>query len=287
MSFRRILIFVLVIVLEASLPRKALAEQVAYLSPQCPRTPEGMKYFSLGADFHFGRNGVTPSDALAEAYYEKTLRLGDSAAALNLGRLYQSMGLNRYDSPYRHAFAVRVFEEAAAMGCPDGYLALANAYSLVFSSLKDEKKSLHYLKLAVEHGSITAKAVYGKRLYSEGSEEKDPAKKDMGLALLEESLREGNGHVAKELAMKYRILGRAEDMIEALRQGCRLGSKKSLFSMFYVYGGDWFYGQPRDEKRLQRVRELYDSIADKDPIKPIPDFDKLVPPRPVAPVKKW
>ena len=285
MSCKYVLAFVVIAAL--SFPAAAFGEQVGYLSPQCPRTPEGMEYFARGADFDFGRNGVVSSNSRAEMYYEKALRLGDSAAAMNLGALYQSMGLNKYDELYRHSLAVRFFEQATAMGCPDGYLALADAYSLIFSPLYDEKKSLEYLILAVEQGSITAKGIYGKRLCDEAGKDKDAAKRERGIALMEESLKDGNGHVAPDLASAYRIAGRAEDMVEALRQGCRLGSKKSLFSAHYLYSDDWFFKQPKDEKHMRLILDLYDSISDYDPIKPIPDFDKLVPPRPVVSVKKW
>ena len=284
MKSRRI--FALVVLVALALPCAALAEQVSYISPQCPRTPAGMEYFARGADFHFGRNGTPYSVSRAELCYEKALRLGDSAAAINLGDLYQGQRMNRYDTLYRHSFAVRAFEQAVAMGCPDGYLALAGAYSMGFSPLDDAAKSLKYLQLAAERGSITGKGTYGKRLCGEGRDEKDDAKRARGLALMEESLREGNGHVAPDLAMEYRILGRAEDMIEALRQGCRLGSKESLSHLGDVYAGDWFYKQPRDEEYMRRIMTLRDSIQDKDPIKPISDFDTIIPPRPVVPVEK-
>ena len=105
-----------------------------------------------------------------------------------------------------------------------------------------------------------------------------------GRQWMRKALELGYGDAGVSLSRSYAGERNAQKMIESLRAGAGMGSTKCLMRLFLTYR-QGYYGQAVDEEYANCFIKLHDAIDEFDPPKPIKDFDKLCPPRPVQPYK--
>ena len=283
--------FFLLLLAAGFIATAAHAKQGRYVSAECPRGGEAAKAITEQAiDFERGRKGIRADISRAEELFEKALRQGDAAAALNLGLIYRANYSPRPDARARQRFSVAMYRQAIDMGCPEGYQNLADAYENGWGVVRDSEKALEMWRTAADKGGLDAMAGYGDYLVSLAApirgnvlQEERRRLRAEGKALMEESLRRGNGHAAGPLSRYYDVYeDDTEAMIRVLREGSRLGSMDALYSLYFIYRGG-LSGQPKDEAYADRIYRVRASIDEDVYPRPIPDFDRLVPPRKVLP----
>ncbi len=248
------------------------------VSQQCPTGgPEADKIFQLAVDYHKARKGMPWDLAKAEELYEEALAMGSAKAALNLGLIYRQDYYSRPHQAERLKYMMALFEYAEEMGCPEALTMQAEAYWEGWGVRKDQKKAEALIRKAAEKGSLMSITNLGSNLYDDGRHEE-------GKAWLEKALKLGCGNAGEFLAQIYRREKNAEKMIYYLREGAKLGSAECLLSLSLIYNmGN--YGQPKDREYEKKIDKVAASFDAKEAPKPIPNFDELVPPRPVLPWK--
>jgi TPR repeat protein len=249
--------------------------QPLFISSQCPTGgPEAEKLFQLGVDYHKARKGRPYNLKTAEKFYNEAMKMGNAKAAINLGLMYRQNDPNETEG----LNYIERFEWAADQGCPEGFFALAEACDMGWGVPRNPEKAKRLMQKAAEEGCLAAMAQHGERLYREG-------KKEEGKQWVQKSLELGNGDAGAVLSLIYHAERNSEKMIESLRSGGRLGSRGCINDLADIYyNGD--YGQKKDEQYAQKMISLFESIDDKEYPQPIPDFDELIPPKPVEPYAK-
>ncbi len=254
------------------------SRQGIVMSQQCPTGGEqAEELYQLGRQYRYG-HGVPIDKAQAEKLFKQALAMGNAKAAIQIGQMYMWDFSLLYSEAKREKYMIAMYEQAAKMGCPEAYLSLAECYEKGWGVKADKQQALALLAKAAEMGSPKAMEYYGVILVKNGQVEN-------GRKLLERSMALGNGDAGVGIATIYQFYQKdAGGLIEALRAGARLGSKACIQHLTLIYlDGD--FGQAEDEAYASRLDELYESMNDFYPPKPIPDFDTQFPPKPILPFK--
>lgn len=176
----------------------------------------------------------------------------------------------------RLEYSVGLLNKAVEMGCPEALYALAEYYSFGWGVLEDSGKAEALVKQAAAEGSFSATLELAEKLDESGEEEQ-------ARIMLEATLALGNGDAGAPLSIIYWARKDAANQIRVLRTGASMGSLNCLYKLEITYGGD---GQPKDEQYIKSIAQLIASIDDKEAPKPIKDFEKLLPPKPIVPFTK-
>jgi TPR repeat protein len=267
----------------------AAPAQPIVLSRKCPTGgAEGEKLFREAQDYENARNGAEPDFFKAERLYEQALIKGNAPSALYLGRMYrQSFSEVPSHSP-RLRFQVALFEQAISMGCPDGYLFLAEAYQNGWGARAGMAAVWQLVKTGAEKGSMAAMTAWGANLYFENRYEKGvqaEVRRAEAKDWLEKALKQGYGEAGHELAIIYRMYEQdPENAIRVLREGGRLGNAACLYMLAGIYrrGED---GQPQDLDYAEMADTLRRNIDLTQIPTPISHFSEWLPPRQVLPYR--
>lgn len=267
----------------------AASIQPIVLSAKCPTGgAAGERLFQEGMDYENARKDVEPDFFRAERLYEKALTRGNAKAALYLGRMYRHTFMKVPGYSPRLQFQVALFERAVSMGCPDGYLFLAEAYQNGWGVKRDMNTAWRLVKEGAEKGSMAAMTAWGTNLYFQNRYEKGEeaqTKREQAKAWLEKALRQGYGNAGHELAIIYRMYEYdPKNAIRVLREGARLGNVDCLYMLAGIYrrGED---GQPKDPAYADVADALRREIDVKEAPKPIGNFSKWLPARQVMPYR--
>ena len=278
--------------------RDARDSQMPAYSAQCPTGgPEAVTLFELGNDYHYGRlEGRQWDRDKAARYYEEAARLGNARALIELGNLYRANDTHFtrvHPKKARHA-AHHIYRDLAAdlylgaweMGCPEGLGYLADDYysyrRLGWSV--HEQKAVQLLGMAAYAGSLQDMVAHGASRWKEASEQGKPELYEEGKAFMERALALGYGYAGVPLSVSYSIKeGNIEDAIRVLRAGAALGSTGCLYHLAEMYrpGSRGVAGQKKDEAYAKQVLALKRGIDDNYDPKPIANFDRLLPPKPI------
>lgn len=261
--------------------------QPIVFSPQCNRGGnESESFFQQAVDIENARKDEQPDFFKAERLYEQALSKGNAKAALFLGRIYRQNYAKIPAYSARLQFQVGLFEQAIAMGCPDGYLFLAEAYQNGWGVKASLNTAWRLVKEGAEKGSMAAMTAWGSNLYFQNRFDKAElaqTQRAEGKAWLEKALKNGYGDAGHELAMIYRMYERdPKNAIRALREGARLGNVDCLYMLAGIYrrGED---GQPKDTVYADAADELRRGIDLTATPKPIGNFSRWLPAREVMP----
>lgn len=273
----------------AAFPLFAASLQPLVFSAKCPAGgAAGEKLFMAGMDYEYARKGVEQDFFRAERFYQQALDKGSARAALYLGRLYrQSYAGRPFYTPRLH-FQTALFEQAISMGCPDGYLFLAEAYQNGWGVKASLSTAWQLVREGAMRGSMAAMTAWGTNLYFENRYEKGAqaqARRSEAKAWLEKALRQGDGRAGYELAMIYRVYEQdPKNAIRVLREGARLGNVDCLSMLAGIYrrGED---GQPKDEAYAQTADALRREIDVREMPRPISRFARRLPQRQVLPYR--
>lgn len=239
-------------------------------------------------DYENARKEREPDFFRAERLYEKALAQGNAKAALYLGRMYRQTFVKVPGYSPRLQFQAALFERAVSMGCPDGYLFLAQAYENGWGVKRDAGTAWELVKKGAEKGSMAAMTAWGTNLYFQNRYEKGPeadARRVEAKTWLEKALKQGDGNAGYELAVIYRVYEHDPDnAIRVLREGSRLGNVDCLHMLAGIYrrGED---GQPKDPAYADVADALRREIDVKETPRPIGNFSKWLPPRQVMPYR--
>ena len=265
----------------------AVSRQPIMHSPQCSTGgPEGEALFLEALRHENATEGTGPNFFMAERLYEKALNKGNAKAALYLGRMYR---LAFYKMPAygaRMQFQIALFERAIEMGCPDGYLFLAEVHQNGWGVKENPDLAWRLVKRAAEKGSLSAMTAWGTNLYFENRFDNEPparTRRQEAKAWLERALKGGDGAAGLQLAIIYRVYEpNPARAIWALREGAKRGDVNSLIMLatIYRYGED---GQPKDPEYANIVDELRRQIDVSVPPGPIDNFLQRLPPRRALP----
>ena len=99
----------------------------------------------------------TPPPKFNEEYikqYEKRMELNDPIAIYNIGCFYN---LGQYGLPQNYTKALELWHQAGELGFAVAYSCIGNAYNNGRGVIADEKKALHYWKLAALGGDAEAR----------------------------------------------------------------------------------------------------------------------------------
>ena len=232
--------------------------------------PEAEALFQQAVDHHLGRNGCNFDLRLARALYAQALRKGNAKAALNLGNLYKTDTGALANRQQSLRYMVALFNQAASMGCPDGFFCLHEAFARGLGVPKDPKRADHLLRIAATKGSLVAMVHLGNREIAANRDQQ-------GKKWLIKALNEGYGDAGYHLAsFAYAVEQNIPGMIVYLRTGCRHGSAKCIRWLAYIYEMGQF-GQPVDTQYAGRLLQLLASLDPKNPPQPIFNFDALYP----------
>lgn len=274
---------------QAAFPLYAASLQPLVFSAKCPAGgAAGERLFNAGMDYEYARKGIEQDFFLAERFYQQALDKGSARAALYLGRLYRQSYAGRPFYTPRLRFQTALFEQAISMGCPDGYLFLAEAYQNGWGVKTSLSTAWRLVKEGAMRGSMAAMTAWGTNLYFENRYEKSPqahARRSEAKAWLEKAMRQGDGRAGYELAMIYRVYEQdPKNAIRALREGARLGNVDCLSMLAGIYrrGED---GQPKDEAYAQAAEALRREVDVREMPRPISQFAKRLPPRQVLPYR--
>lgn len=254
-----------------------VSDQGSVMSKQCPTGgKEAEELYQLGRQYRDGY-GVPGDKKKAEELFEQALAKGNAKAAIQIGQMYMWDFSSLYPAAKREKYMIAMYEQAAKMGCPEAYLVLGQCYEMGWGVHANEKKSLDMLRKAAEMGSPKGLEFYGVYLVERGLVAE-------GRELLDRSMALGNGDAGVGIATIYQYQKNSAGLINALRAGAKLGSKACIEQLSLLYEmGD--FGQSKDKSYANRLDELYESIDDFYPPKPIPDFDEQFPPKPTLPFK--
>lgn len=280
MRYKTLLQLVLFCVLPLATAEAAMkpSEQPWPVSAQCPTgSPEAERLFQLAVDYHIARNGMPWDLDKAEKLYEEALEMGNAKAAINLGVLYRLDYNLRPHLAERHKDMLALYEKAVDMGCPEGLTMLAEAYAEGWGVSQNTRKADKLMRQAAEKGSLMSMVNLGRNLYDEGEIAE-------GKSWMEKALALGCGNAGDELATIYSFEKDSEKILYYLREGAKLGSENSIIHLFLVYNVG-MYGQNKDIAYSNMIDTVKKSFDVKASPKPIPNFDELVPPRPVLPYK--
>lgn len=265
------------------------ARQPVVLSAVCPGgDAAGERLLEEGLDFEFARKGVDADFFEAQRRFEAAMARGSAKAALALGRLHRQVLTDVPVALARLQFQVALFERAIEMGCPDGFLFLAQAYENGWGVKASTGTAWRLVKEGAERGSPAAMTAWGTNLYFENRYERGEealAKRLEAKALLEKALKGGYGAAGRELAVIFRTYEQDPgNAIRVLREGARLGDVDCLFELAGIYrrGED---GQPRDPAYADKIDALRRQIDVREMPKPISDFSQWLPPKPVLPYR--
>lgn len=252
-------------------------DQGSVMSKQCPTgSKEAEELYQLGRQYRYG-HGVPGDKKKAEKLFEQALAKGNAKAAIQIGQMYMWDFSPLYPEAKREKYMIAMYEQAAKMGCPEAYLSLSQCYEKGWGVRANEKKSLEMLRKAAEMGSPKGLEFYGIYLVKSGLVEE-------GRKLLDRSMALGNGDAGVGIGTIYQYQKDSSGLINALRAGAKMGSKACIEQLTIIYlMGE--YGQDKDKSYANRLDDLYESIDDFYPPKPIPDFDKKFPPKPILPFK--
>jgi len=268
---------------------QAKSRQPVVFSAKCPAGgAEGEALFLEALGHENAGKGAEPDFFRAERLYEKALTKGNARAALYLGRMYRQVfsGLPAYTP--RLQFQVALFEQAIAMGCPDGYLFLAEAYQNGWGVKADTATAWRLVREGAEKGSPAAMTALGANLYFENRYEKGEkagAGRAEARAWLEKALKNGDGAAGRELAIIYRTYELdPQNAIRALREGARLGNVDCFYKLAGIYrnGED---GQPKDPVYADAVDALRRQIDVRALPAPVENFSGRLPPKKVLPYR--
>jgi TPR repeat protein len=253
--------------------------QASVMSSQCPTgTKEAEELYQLGRQYRYG-HGVPGDKKKAERLFEQSLAKGNAKAALAIGDMYRDDYATVYPghptgtlpAKQRHKYMRNMYAHAANMGCPEAYLIIGKCFENGWGMPSDRGKALACLLKAAEMGSPKGMEFWGKFLVESGQLQ-------TGITWVEKSLSLGNGDAGVTLASIYSYLKDIEKIMKSLREGARLGSRECLMQLYltYLQGYD---GQNKDKEYAQCFKKLLDSIDVYYPPQPIPDFDKICPPK--------
>ena len=261
----------------------AVSPQPIMHSPLCSTGgAEGEAFFLEALRYESAAEGIGPDFFMAERLFEKALKKGNAKAALYLGRMYRIVFYKMPAYGPRMQFQIALFERAIEMGCPDGYLFLAEVHQNGWGVRADPALAWKLVRQAADKGSVSAMTEWGTNLYFENRFDNDPqaqAKRREAKAWLERALKSGDGAAGVQLANIYRIYepdpARA---IWALREGAKRGNVNSLLMLakIYRFGED---GQPKDPEYAAVADKLRRQIDVSIPPKPIENFLQWLPPR--------
>ena len=274
---------------QAIFPLYAASLQPLVFSAKCSAGgTAGEELFNVGMDYEYARKGVEQDFFRAERFYQQALDKGSARAALYLGRLYRQSYMGRPFYTPRLRFQAALFEQAISMGCPDGYLFLAEAYQNGWGVKASLSTAWHLVKEGAMRGSMAAMTAWGTNLYFENRYEKGAqaqAYRSEAKAWLEKAMRQGDGRAGYELARIYRVYEQdPKNAVRVLREGARLGNVDCLSMLAEIYrrGAD---GQPKDEAYAQAADALRREIDVRETPRLISRFAKRLPQRPVLPYR--
>ena len=267
----------------------AASRQPLVFSAKCPTGGAGGEnLFQEAMDYELARKEKEPDLFMAERLYEKALDKGNAKAALHLGRMYRMTLMKVPGYSPRLQFQAALFERAVSMGCPDGYLFLAEAYQNGWGVKRDVAAAWQMVKEGAQKGSMAAMTAWGTNLYFQNRYEKGPeadALRDEAKAWLEKALKQGYGTAGYELAKIFRMYEYdPANAIRVLREGARLGNVDCFYMLAGIYrrGED---GQPKDAAYADVADALRRDIDVKEMPKPISNFSKWLPQKQVLPYR--
>lgn len=274
---------------QAAFPLYAASSQPLVFSARCPAGgAAGERLFDAGMDYEYARKGVEQDFFRAERFYQQALDKGSARAALYLGRLYRQSYAGRPFYASRLRFQAALFEQAISMGCPDGYLFLAEAYQNGWGVKASLSTAWRLVKEGALRGSMPAMTAWGTNLYFENryeTGEQAQARRNEAKAWLEKAMRQGDGHAGYELALIYRVYEQdPKNAIRVLREGARLGNVDCLSMLAGIYrrGED---GQLKDEAYAETIETLRREIDVREAPRLIERFAKRLPPKQVLPYR--
>ena len=266
----------------------AVSPQPIMHSPLCSTGgAEGEALFLEALSYENAGEGIGPNFFMAERLYEKALSKGNAKAALYLGKMYRIVFYKMPAYSSRMQFQIALFERAIEMGCPDGYLFLAEVHQNGWGVKADPALAWKLVRTAADKGSLAAMTAWGTNLYFENRFDDEPqarTNRREAKAWLERALKGGDGAAGLQLAIIYRVYEpNPARAIWALREGARRGDVNSLVMLatIYRYGED---GQPKDAEYAERADRLRRQIDVSIPPGPIDNFLQWLPPKRVMPL---
>lgn len=240
-------------------------------SRECPNGGErAEKLYQRGLDYQKSRNGTVMDRTKAAMFFESAIREGSAKAALAYGLMLRTSSVSPAEKT-RTRLSVDLYKLGITMQCPEATHMLAEAYEHGWGVGESRSKATALYREAADKGSLVSMVVRAK------------IDKDDAEYWLAKALDKGYGYAGRPLSLIYLFDRRdAEKGIAVLRQGAALGSSDCLFSLAEIYRNGR-HGQEKDPEYAKIIYSLWDAIDKAYEPKPIPDFDTLVPPKPILP----